>query len=80
MRDTGTRLTDCFAAVFPDLEAAELQRASTESMPAWDSLAMATLIAIVEEEFEVAIPLDDFSNLNSYQAFLEFAKTHAPPG
>jgi acyl carrier protein len=61
------RLRDCFAAVFPSAAPGELEQASTETLPGWDSLATVTLVAVVEEEFGVVLELDDLEQLTSFE-------------
>jgi acyl carrier protein len=61
------RLRDCFAAVFPSAAPGELEQASTETLPGWDSLATVTLVAVVEEEFEVVLELDELEQLTSFE-------------
>jgi acyl carrier protein len=72
MTDVRTRLERCFATVFPDLKTEEIPRASTDSVPAWDSLANATLVAVIEEEFGVEIPVEDLSDLGSFGLLLDY--------
>ena len=72
MADVRTRLEQCFAAVFPDLSAGEIQRASTASVAAWDSLANATLVSVVEEEFGVEIPVEELAELGSFDLLLDY--------
>jgi acyl carrier protein len=60
------RLRDCFAAVFPSAAPGELEEASTETRPDWDSLATVRLVAVVEEEFEVVLELEDLEQVNSF--------------
>ena len=66
MDEVRTRLDACFASVFPELAPAELRDASPQTVAAWDSLANATLVAVVEEEFGLEIPPDDLERLGSY--------------
>jgi acyl carrier protein len=61
------RLRDCFAAVFPTAAADELEQASTDTLSDWDSLATVRLVAVVEEEFDVVIELEDLEQLNSFE-------------
>lgn len=68
-RSTEDRLADCFASVFPDVPREQLTAATPETIEAWDSIALATLIAAVEEEFNVVLP-SDYTQLTSFQAFL----------
>ncbi len=69
-RSTEDRLSDCFASVFPDVPVGNLRMASAESTPGWDSIALVTLIAATEEEFETALPTEAYPDLTSFQAFL----------
>jgi acyl carrier protein len=62
------RLKRCFASVFPEVPAEELANASTETVPAWDSLAAVTLVAVLEEEFNIQIDLLALPELTSYPA------------
>ncbi len=71
MPDLRSRLTDCFAAVFPDLGADEIQHASVASVAAWDSLATVTLVGVIEEEFGEAIGTDDLADLVSFELILD---------
>lgn len=74
MDDVRSRLERCFASVFPDLAPGEIENASPASVGAWDSLANATLLTIVEEEFEHEIPPDEIAELGSFEqlaAYLE---------
>jgi acyl carrier protein len=61
------RLRDCFAAVFPSAAPGELEEASTETRPDWDSLATVRLVAVVEEEFEMVFELEDLEQVNSFE-------------
>lgn len=72
MNDLETRLTTCFAAVFPTLNEEEIPRASMTSVGAWDSLASVTLVAVVEEEFGIEIEMDDLENFVSFDLVLGY--------
>ena len=76
MDDIHVRLERCFASVFPDLSPHEIQAASPESVEAWDSLANATLVTVVEEEFDLEISADELEELVSYQALAEYLERH----
>jgi acyl carrier protein len=43
-----------------------------ESVPAWDSLAAVTLIAVLEQEFDTQIDLMELPELTSYQAVRDY--------
>jgi acyl carrier protein len=72
------RLAACFTAVFPELDPSEVATASTETVEPWDSLASLTLVAVIEEEFEVAIDDLDLSELGSYAAFRDYLQRASP--
>jgi acyl carrier protein len=75
MSDTvESRLTDCFKTMFPDLSAAEIPRATSSSMPAWDSMATVTLVALVEEEFGIRMSPDDYVFASSYPLLLDYLR------
>ncbi len=59
MSEVQQRLAKCFSAAFPGLNAAAIHSASPATVPAWDSVATVTLIALIEEEFGVAIDSDE---------------------
>ena len=61
------RLRDCFAAVFPSAAPDELEGASTDTVADWDSLATVRLVAVVEEEFDVVLELEDLEQLSSFE-------------
>ena len=70
--DLNTRLTQCFATVFPDEKPEGLSRATMESIDGWDSVNLVVLINVVEEEFGIRFKLDNFSGLTSFAAFREY--------
>ena len=72
MADMRTRLVKCFAAVFPELGEDQIQHATTESVPNWDSLASATLFTVIEEEFQVDIAPEDAGQLASFDRALAY--------
>lgn len=67
MSDVRTRLIDCFREVFPSLTDDELAAAQYGELEAWDSLASLTLVAVVEEEFEIFLPDDLVAELTSFE-------------
>ena len=66
MSDVRTRLTACFAAVFPGLPPERVRTASVESVPEWDSVMAVNLVAVVEEEFGVRVDPQDLERLVSF--------------
>ena len=69
MNDIQPRLSRCFAAVFPNLPQSQITTATLDTVEGWDSVAAATLITAVEEEFDVEFDMDTVGNLTSFQAF-----------
>jgi acyl carrier protein len=74
--DLEARLADCFAAVFPDLSAEEVPRASLASVAQWDSLATLTLVAVLEQEFGVSVQPGDLEQLTSFELILDYLRSH----
>lgn len=80
MSEPEERLARCFASVFPTLTPEEVRAASVESVAAWDSLAAVTLVALVEQEFNVKIDLLDLPELSSFVAFRTYLRQHHAAG
>ena len=76
MPEHDNRLVRCFSSVFPALTPEEVRTASTESLEAWDSLATVTLVALVEQEFNITIDLLDLPDLSSFEAFHIYVDQH----
>lgn len=72
MNDLQGRLTRCFAAVFPSLTEGQITTASLDTVEGWDSVAAATLITTIEEEFGVEFDVDAVGDLTSYQAISNY--------
>jgi acyl carrier protein len=53
LSDIEVRLIRCFAAVFPGLSDDQIVSASVDTVEAWDSVAAATLVSVIEEEFGI---------------------------
>jgi acyl carrier protein len=74
MSELESRLIRCFSSVFPALMPEEISAASAQSLAAWDSLAAATLVAVVQQEFSVQIDLLDLPELDSFEAFQTYLR------
>ena len=72
MDEQQRRLAKCFCAVFPELSSDEVIRASTATVKSWDSVAVVTLFAVIEEEFGVSLELDDPARFDSFQQILSY--------
>lgn len=67
-----TQLEECFAVVFPDLPADDIAGATMQNVAQWDSLAMLTLVSVVEESCGAKIDLDDLPQLVSFEKMAEY--------
>ena len=68
------RLVRCFRAVFPDLSNDAIAAASVATMPQWDSLAMVTLVALLEREFAIKIDPLDLVECDSFAAVSDYLR------
>lgn len=72
MDEQQARLVNCFLAVFPELNVGEISGATSANVQGWDSVAGVTLMAVVEEEFDVTLETDDLSTFNSFQGYISY--------
>jgi acyl carrier protein len=72
MDEQQRRLTNCFCAVFPDLSSDEIIQASSTTVQSWNSVAVVTLLAVIEEEFGITIKEDDVAEFDSFQRILSY--------
>jgi len=77
MSDLEVKLANCFSVIFPDLKPAEVLRATSTSVPAWDSAASIMLVNVIEEEFEVQIDMDVVPELVSFDRIREYLQKAA---
>ena len=70
MTDTRERLIRCFQAVFPGLSETGAVTASMSNVAAWDSVAMVTLAAAMEEEFGVQFEPEEIEKMKSFHSCL----------
>jgi acyl carrier protein len=70
MDEQEKRLASWFLTVFPELSWEEVTHASSTTVRGWDSVAVVTLFAVVEEEFGISIEADDPGEFDSFQRFL----------
>jgi acyl carrier protein len=74
MADLESRLINCFATAFPGLAPQEIPSVSMGSLASWDSLAGITLLALIEEEFNIGISPDDAAGLVSFELILNYVQ------
>jgi acyl carrier protein len=77
MDEIRPRLFRCFAAAFPSLSDDEIVIASANTVSAWDSVASVTLFAMIEEEFELEIDIEDLGGLLAFDTILAYLNAKA---
>jgi acyl carrier protein len=79
MDETQIRLANCFLSLFPTLTPAEIQKATPNTVPGWDSLSSLTLLTLVGEEFNLEMDFDELLEGLSYQRILEYLQLKTAP-
>ena len=77
MNNISELVTNCFLNVFPDIPPAEIAKASTASLAAWDSVAHITLLSAIAEEFDIELEPEDFEQLTSYALIVDHSKARS---
>jgi len=72
MDEQQRRLANCFSAVFPELTSEEIVHASPATVRGWDSVAVVTLLSVIEEAFGKNIEEDDPAKFDSFQLILSY--------
>lgn len=72
MNDIRSRLMRCFAAVFPQLSEHKITAGRLDTLDGWDSVAAATLVTTIEEEFETELDIDASGTLTSFRTILDY--------
>ena len=72
MNNIEPRLVRCFTAVFPSIQGPQITSASTETVEGWDSVATATLVTAIEEEFSIEFDTESLSGLTSFAAIRDY--------
>ena len=78
MIDLEARLIRCMRTVFPALSEDQAREASQDNVEAWDSVAMLTLLTVVEEEFEMTADYDRVEELASFSGLLRYLREQSP--
>ncbi len=74
MAELESRLANCFATAFPELDQQEIPAVAMGSLASWDSLAGITLLSLIEEEFRLSISPDDVADLVSFELILDYLR------
>jgi acyl carrier protein len=75
MDELEPRLVQCFSALFPDLSESDIPRADVSTVAGWDSVAVVTLLSLLEEEFNVTVDPMDVEKLTSFQSTLGYLRS-----
>jgi acyl carrier protein len=75
MTNIEKRVGECFANVFPDIQPSQIPNASAATLPAWDSVAHITLLSAISEEFGVELEVEEYEELTSYRAIVDYMET-----
>ena len=59
-----------------DLDVKEVENASQETVEIWDSIGMMSLIAVIEDSFDLELQPDDIVEFTSYQKGNELLKKY----
>jgi acyl carrier protein len=79
MDEQQRRLANCFWAVFPELSSEEIIQASSTTVEGWNSVAVVTLLSVIEEEFGISITEDDVAQFDSFERILNYLQETARP-
>jgi acyl carrier protein len=74
MDEIRSRLVQCFSAVFPDLDEKEIFLSNISSVASWDSVASLTLLALIEEEFQLQLDPNELEHLISFELILDYLR------
>jgi len=77
MADLQARLVSCLSAVIPSLPTEDIPRASSTTVEAWDSLATATLMDLVEQEFGIEVAPEDLVRFTSFREILAYLQNRS---
>jgi len=78
MNNIKERVGQCFSNVFPKIRPEEIPAASSDSLPAWDSVAHVTLLSSLSEEFGLDFEPEDFEELVSYSLIVGYLEKKFP--
>ena len=77
MSEIKSRLCECFKSIFPDMDEDQIVIMSQSSHAKWDSLATVTLISLIEEEFNLIIPMEDIVDFSSFELIQDYLEEAA---
>ena len=72
MNELRSRLMRCFTAVLPQISEQEIAASRLDQLRGWDSVAAATLLSTIEEEFAIELDLDALGTQASFPSILDY--------
>ncbi len=69
--------TDCFAEAFEVDKKTISETLEYNGIPEWDSIGHMTLIAALEEKFDISIDTDDIIDFSSFNKGIEILKKYS---
>jgi acyl carrier protein len=76
MRSEMNRLVDCFVHTFAIEKEEVTLKLAYQSIPQWDSVGHMTLIAEIENVFDVTLDTDDIIGMSDVSKAVEIMKKH----
>jgi acyl carrier protein len=73
------RLATCFRAALPKYSG-DIAQAHPAAEKDWDSLATVTLLALIQEEFNIQIPAEALEQFGSFQTAENYIRTRLENG
>ncbi len=70
------RYLHTFVETFPGLSHSELENLQYQSVQEWDSIGHLTLIASIEQAFEISLDMDDIIEWSSFKKGKEILKKY----
>lgn len=68
------RLMRCFSSVFPELTQEEILAADVGLLNDIDSLSGVTLVALIDDEFDLALDLEDLLKLGTFEVVQQYVR------
>jgi acyl carrier protein len=68
------RLMRCFSSVFPELTQEEIRAADVGLLNDIDSLSGVTLVALIDDEFDLALDLEDLLKLGTFEVVQQYVR------
>ena len=74
MDEVDEKLLQCMSVVFPDVAPEQLTQLDQDVHAEWDSIAHATLVALLSESFDLELDFEVFSQATTYARLREVVR------